>query len=143
MAGKYFKRRSSVNGMPLDRGLGSVWNGDWHGGRVLKGSFGNDAKPRHHAVCLGGEPPASRYAGELGFLPMTSSPHEEGTYLMKLPVGSLLFVKKTSYVLPIKLVARRADFGDQKIYSCMGKLPDIQAAQLQRAWTAHVKAYRM
>ena len=142
-----FKNRTRINLYADDEAnhysAGAIWNGDWRKGRLLRGWFGNDFKPRHYAVCMGRQTRCYDYVNVLFFLPMTSMPHEFGCYLLKIAAGKVDFLPRDTYVLPICMLMKEESLEYWAEANYQGELPNELTAELKSAWAARIRSFKM
>lgn len=122
---------------------GAIWNGDWRYGRLLKGCFGSDSKPRHYAVSMGRQSSRYKYANTLSFLPMTSHFPDNGIYLLKLPAGTMDFLPLDTYVLPKRLLMTEAQLECWAEANYMADMPEEYTKAIKEAWVKRIRSFKM
>ena len=123
--------------------FGAVWNGDWRKGHLLKGWFGNDAKPRHYAVSAGRQSARYRYPHALAFYPMTSLAQKEGFCLLTIQAHSTSYLPEETYILPIRLLMKEVHLDCYAEANFMGDLPADVTESLKCALANRTRSYEM
>lgn len=141
------KRRTSIDLYADDDAkhysAGAIWNGDWRCGRLLKGCFGSDIKPRHYAISMGRLSCRHMYANALSFFPMTSHFHKNGICLLKLPAGTMDFLPFDTYVLPIRMLMTEVQLECWAEANYQGELPNELMTVLKGAWAARLRSFKV
>lgn len=140
-----FKKRVNLYANDADNhyNTGAVWNGDWRKGRLLKGWFGNDVKPRHYAVSMGRQSAYYKYANALAFFPMTSKSHERDDCLIKIPAGVLEFLPYDTFVLPIRMLMKEVQLECWADANYQGDLPESLINDLRASLSVRIRSYKM
>lgn len=122
---------------------GAVWKGDWRKGRLTKGWFGNDFKPRHYAVSMGRQSSRYVYANNLLFFPMTSLPQDETAPLLVISPEELSFLTRETYVVPIRLLVTDEELERSVDASYIGDFSNSLLRQLKQAWSDRYRSSRL
>lgn len=122
---------------------GAIWNGDWRKGRLLKGWFGNDFKPRHYAVSMGRQSQWYMYACALLFLPMTSADQDGKSCLVKISVGKVKCLWRDTYVTTRRLLMWEEELKNHADGVYIEDLPVDVMAEIKSAWRDRLESYKI
>lgn len=121
---------------------GAIWNGDWRKGRLTKGWFGNDFKPRHYAVSMGRQSSGYKYARPLLFLPMTSADQDGNTCLVKIPAGKVNCLQLDTYVTARRLLMWEDQLENDADGNYIEDMPVDVMSDIKRAWRSRLESYK-
>ena len=100
---------------------GAVWHGPWHTGLAV-GMFGSFDK-RHWAMALGNHVLKGNISNQgKPFFPFTSQKHRKAVLILKPGTAPFGDERRTSFLIPVRLVVRKADLKNRFKFSA--RIPD-------------------